>query len=381
MKRYKILQCVSHLDLGGAEQVAWSLAAGLQSDFDFSFHAVRGIAPTPFGKHFYAQLSDARLPLTVGPRVPMRRGGLLTGAWSLLRSVKSARPDLIHTHAEIAEAAVAFARLFSPSLRRIPVVRTIHNSKIWHFARPLGSFCEKRLADAACVAVSNSARQALRDSRALAGLPPESASTRVIYNGLAVPKTKSPQGLRENETVRCVFGGRFEHEKGFDLLPAILDHVSLPSGRHCSLDLFGHGVLQEATRHLLQAPPTGWSVQQYPPIPDLRERLCEYHVALVPSRFEGLSLFAIEALLAGLVVVATDAPGLNEALPPDYPLRARADDAVDFARQLTRALATPQLWLDSSREAREVALAKFSVSRMLDDHRSLYHALLPSPRA
>jgi glycosyltransferase involved in cell wall biosynthesis len=46
----------------------------------------------------------------------------------------------------------------------------------------------------------------------------------------------------------------------------------------------------------------------------------------MPSRFEGLGLLAIEALMAGTPVAVTDARGLDEAVPPGYPLSARVDD-------------------------------------------------------
>ncbi|WP_404420595.1 glycosyltransferase family 4 protein [Nibricoccus sp. IMCC34717] len=374
MTRPRILQCVSHLDLGGAEQVAWSLASGLSTDFAFGFHAVRGVAQNVFGADLAARIQGAGLPLTKGPRVPMRRGGLITSAWGFLRSVRIHRPDLCHVHAEIPEAAVAFARVVSPSLRRLPLVRTIHNSKIWHFAPRLGAFCEKRLDGASSVAVSHAALRALHASRATAGLAPCPAREGVITNGVAQP-TRQSAGLGAGR-LELIFGGRFEPEKGADLLPTIAAATHLPPGRRVRLSIFGQGVVGNQLQAFATKPPPGWEVALHAPVPDLAARLPDFTAALVPSRFEGLSLFAVESILAGLPVFVTDAPGLSEALPPPYPLRAPAGDAAAFAALLSDWLARPEAFTEALALARTRAISQFDPTKMLAGYRQLYHDLL-----
>lgn len=58
------------------------------------------------------------------------------------------------------------------------------------------------------------------------------------------------------------------------------------------------------------------SVQIGPPVPNLRGRLAEFDAVVMPSRFEGLPLLAVETICAHVPLLAADAPGLREAVPP-----------------------------------------------------------------
>jgi glycosyltransferase involved in cell wall biosynthesis len=93
---------------------------------------------------------------------------------------------------------------------------------------------------------------------------------------------------------------------------------------------------------------------------------------IMPSRYEGLALSAIEAALLGLPIVATDGPGIREGFPPDYPWLAKAGDADDFARLLQGALHHPETWPGVVRQAQDFAQANFNVTAMCDAYAKLY---------
>ena len=99
--RPRVLQCVSHLALGGAERVAVSLIETLRNRYDFSVHAIRGMADGQVGTSLHQQLLALEVPVSVGARIPMRFGGVITGAMGLARALHRFRPDLIHLHTEI----------------------------------------------------------------------------------------------------------------------------------------------------------------------------------------------------------------------------------------------------------------------------------------
>ncbi|MDX2188188.1 MAG: glycosyltransferase family 4 protein [Opitutaceae bacterium] len=350
------------------------IADGLRLDFAFGFHAIRGSARTPFAQRFLQQLKDRQMLCTRGPQVGMRHGGLLIGALSLIRAVSRHRPNLLHLHSEIPEAALAFGRMLSPTLRRTPTLRTIHNSSIWFFAPGLGRFCERRIRDCPCIAVSRAALEAVAAQRSAAGIPEGTASLSVVYNAVNVAEKTIPKG--PNAALRMVYGGRFEPQKGVDLIPDIVRSIDLPAGMRVHLDLFGSGSLLAQLKALENAPPVGWTVRVHSPVPHLASRLCDYDVALAPSRFEGLPLFPLEALLTGLAVISTDAPGSREIFLDDYPLRAKAGDPVDFARKLQLFLGAPEFFFDSMREAKAEAEARFNRETMLEGYRSAYTNLL-----
>ena len=92
----------------------------------------------------------------------------------------------------------------------------------------------------------------------------------------------------------------------------------------------------------------------------------------MPSRYEGLALLPIEAALSNLPVIATDAPGLREGFPKDYPWLAAPGDAASFAKLLQRALDEPEKLPAAARAAHEFARKYFDLTVMCNAYRALY---------
>jgi glycosyltransferase involved in cell wall biosynthesis len=93
-------------------------------------------------------------------------------------------------------------------------------------------------------------------------------------------------------------------------------------------------------------------VELLPPRLDLAGRLRSFDAIVMPSRFEGLGLVAIEALCAGVPVLATNAPGLNEALPDWYPGRCAVDDPAALAAMISGFVRDVGQWRADAEVAR-----------------------------
>jgi glycosyltransferase involved in cell wall biosynthesis len=311
----------------------------------------------------------------------MRYGGVITSGFGLLRAVHRVKPDLIHLQTEIPEAAYAAMTCLAPPLRTLPVVRTIQSTVIWDFCRPLARWCDRRLEQAQVVGVSSGCIEAFQRLRQESGAPPPAAAPLVIYNGtdpssasVRAAPTRSP-----HEPVQIVFGGRFEDQKGTDLLPDILKRVR-PPARGAHLTLYGCGTHTALLRALAANPPAGWTLELRDPVPNFAGLLNRFDLVLMPSRYEGLSLVATEAALAGTPVVGTDIVGLREVFPSGYPWLARAGDASSFAATLESALDQPSRWKDIARETQTHAREKFSATSMAASYRDLYLSLLDAAR-
>jgi glycosyltransferase involved in cell wall biosynthesis len=375
-RRPRILQVVSHLALGGAERVALTLVEALRDEFDFSVHAVRGLEAGRIGNALAHEIETLHVPLTLGARVPMRFGGVITSGIGLTRVVRRLKPDLIHLHTEIPEAAYAAMVSWSPALRRIPLVRTIHNTVFWHFWRPLGRWCDRRMADGFIAGVSSScvetALQLRRESGA--ATPPESPVS--IFNGVRSIPTETSRGKSSGDRpVKIVFGGRLEPQKGTDLLPEILARVR-PGDRGAHLIIFGSGAHETLLRSLSANPPNGWRVELRGPTPHFAQEISQCDLVIMPSRYEGLGLVAVEAALAETPVIATNAAGLRDVFSPDYPWLAEPGNAVDFAAKLQDALNRRDQWAATTTAAREFAAERFAISKMAGAYRSLYQRAL-----
>lgn len=368
----RVLQIVSHLALGGAERVAFVLARGLRQRFDFGFYAATGVDPGDVGQSMKRELEALRIPLFVGTKLPIKWGGMaMAGALSAI-AVKRFRPDIIHLHTEVPEASYAAMVSLRPSLRRVPVVRTIHNAVYWPAWRTLGRWCDRRMRRSFVAAVGRDASKAFEQLRGESSAGPPPHPPVVIFNGVSVVGEPRPAAKLPTGRMRILFAGRFEDQKGADLIPRIVGQVRPPHDRPCELVIRGSGPHEPALRDLASHPPSGWAVDVNGPLPGLSARLAEFDLLLMPSRFEGLALLAIEAALMGLPVIATDGPGIREGFPEGFPWLAKAGDADSFAQLLQAAVNDPASCRSGAEAAQRFARANFGVETMIEGYAQLY---------
>lgn len=368
----RVLHFITHLALGGAERVAFDLVRGLRGEFESAIYAVQGVADDAIGRAMRTELAENNVPLFIGTRWPLKFGGLVLAGTSAAKALREFQPDLVHLHTEIPEASYAVMVTLQPSLAAIPVVRTVHHASYWQHWQALGRWSERRMRASTMAAVSADAGRAYERHRASVGLLPPGQAPTVIYNGVAAPATQRQPNSAEAQALRVLFAGRLEKSKGADLLPAILPLVALPAGSRAEISILGHGKFEGRLREFAARPPAGWTVRLQPPVANLAARIHEYDLLLVPSRVEGLGLIAIEAALAGVPVVATDAPGLREALPASHPWIARAGDARSFAQMVQRAMAERATWPEVCSRAMEFARQRFAPLNMNTAYARLY---------
>jgi len=374
MARPRVLQVISHLGLGGAEEVCLSIVRRLHAHFAFAVFVPRGIQSDSVATRMRSELMQLGVPLHVGSHLSFKHGGVALAAWKLRRVLKRVRPSLVHLHTETPEATYALASI-GIGKDRPTLVRTIHNSVYWTPQRWVGRRCELLLSECHIAAVSGAALEAWQTLRAESGAPLSTARFRIIRNGVQVANRRS-RGWIPRRRVRLLFAGRLEYQKGADLIPEIVRSVRLPRDCTIELTIIGHGTYEAQLRTFASAPPAGWTIRLCTPVPDLRERLAEFDAVLMPSRFEGLSIIAMEALMANVAVVGTLAAGLREGFPEDYPWLARVDDARHFAAMLTRLLVSREQWPELMSEAFEFANREFTSERMSASYDDLYHEAL-----
>lgn len=381
-QRPRVLQVTTHLALGGAEAVAATLQRTLQDQCDFGLFAVHGQSGDSIGRALEEELRQRRIPFFRGTPLPLKRGGAVPAALALAQAVRTFRPDIIHLHAEHAELTAALWQRFLAARNASPVlVRTVHNAIFWRSWPRLGRWCERQLQAAAVACVSNAAAQEFARHRAGSGARPPLAAPRVIPNAVTLP-TQPPRGApREPHRLRVLAAGRFEPQKGLDVLLRAVPHTPLPEGVRAELIVHGRGSQDEALRALAATAPVTWRVEIAPPLENLAAHLREFDVVVIPSRFEGLGLLSLEATHAGLPVVATQAPGLSETLPPEHPWLAVPDDPRALAAALADALRCIEKWTPAVQAAQAWGAKRFSPSVMKRDYWQLYSTALSARRA
>jgi glycosyltransferase involved in cell wall biosynthesis len=176
--------------------------------------------------------------------------------------------------------------------------------------------------------------------------------------------------------VHVLFAARFVLQKAPDLLPAILQAAhSRTSMRDVRVTIAGDGPLADELKRGLDGVAPGWSIAVVPPMERLNERLADFDVVLMPSRFEGLGLLAVETLIAGVPLIATDALMLTGVLPTNYPFKARVDDAAELGRLLGEVVDDPSQARAVAAALRGELVARYSPTAMAEAYRERYVSL------
>lgn len=85
---------------------------------------------------------------------------------------------------------------------------------------------------------------------------------------------------------------------------------------------------------------------------DMREVYADTSVLLMPSSYESYGRVGVEAMCSGTPVIATDTPGLREALGPAGIFMPPESTATDWAQTLTELIDKPGEWEHWSDQAR-----------------------------
>jgi glycosyltransferase involved in cell wall biosynthesis len=196
------------------------------------------------------------------------------------------------------------------------------------------------------------------------------------------------QARRDHAPLRVLFVGRFEERKGFDIAVQVARAViDMPN---VEMTLIG-AALDEPARALIAGLGAG-AILTHPRIQFAgvltRDALDDAYVGadvvLMPSRFESFGLVAIEAMAAGLPVLALDAGGLGEVARDEYGARAFAD-TPDVATRMAAEI----VWLATDREeldiragqARAAWAARFSAEAMAQGIEAFYTGVLAGREA
>ncbi len=167
----------------------------------------------------------------------------------------------------------------------------------------------------------------------------------------------------------------FRAQKGHGILLVAFQEVlaRVPSAR---LLLVGAGPLDATVEREIAARGLQDAVTMCGHVDDIWPHLAESHVFALASHYEPLGIAAIEAMAAGLPVVATDVGGLPELVEPGvtgelFP----KGDAAALARILTGLLTDPERArrLGANGAARAKTL---TADAMVERYFALYHEVL-----
>jgi glycosyltransferase involved in cell wall biosynthesis len=299
----KVLHLITELELGGAERLlATVLPKFDQAKLEVSVAYLYGDAPLRSG------LEQAGIRVT---KLDSRSKFDWATFSRLVKLLRHERIDILHTHLIQADLLGYFAGRRA----RVPrIVSTKHNT---HYFRAhhgwLARFdplVNRRLS--CIVAVSEAVKQFYIQTE---GLDP--SLIEVIYNGIdleefqkAKPLGKSELGLKETDLVVCAIGSLTEKKNHSFLLQIWPDIAQRIPRAH--LVLVGDGPLRPILEKLGDDPRTTGKVHFLGRRSDVPSLLRTADLFVLPSLWEGFGIAVLEAMAAGIPVIASNVDGIRE---------------------------------------------------------------------
>jgi glycosyltransferase involved in cell wall biosynthesis len=358
-----VLHVIGTLGAGGAEQFVVDLLCELASSDVSASLAVLGGRSDPVGEQMGERLRAAGVGAFVSPTPRIRVRSVLWYA-SLLRRL---RPKLVHLHNVNTETAHWIAARLSA--RRVPMVRTVHNTVI----DPNGNH-------AAFMRRNRAERSIFCGQASLESLRGEikGPSQRIRYWRRFTWPIRDPEVTRVARE-RLGFGpqethylhiGAFKKQKAHDVLIRAW-HESTLGEFGGILHLLGDGALRRSAEDLARGDS---SIIFHGIQPNTWTWLLAADCFALPSRHEGLPIAGIEAVATGLPCVFTKIAPLEE-LDPLPAWWSLVDDVQGLARNLwsfyeERPVANPH----GVRCARE----RFGIERVAKDYAQVYREVFAS---
>ena len=356
-----VITCGNH---AGAQVHVQDLACAMRRDFD--------VAVATGHEGFLSKACrDQGIPIYIVPHL-VRRVSPIADAramWGIKRLIRRLQPDLIHTHTFKA----GFLGRLAGAMCGVPSIHTVHT---WLFGTPalprlwsmLGAPCE-RIAALWCqrlITVSTAGTDLANKHR----IAPQ-AKIVTINNGVPDCSERANLGHEHSPVITMV--ARFTASK--DQASLLRAFASLPSGPR--LRLIGGGPLQEKCEDLANELGIRDRVDFLGERQDTAALLAASDVFVLTSAFEMFSLSILEAMRAGLPVIASDVGGNREAIVNgETGFLVPEGSVAELADALRRVIEDPELRLRLGRAARLRFTHLFHFDKQERLTRSLYHEVL-----
>jgi glycosyltransferase involved in cell wall biosynthesis len=352
----RILLLITDLQIGGTPTVVRELASRLNAPPGVTVEVACLSEAGPVAKQLRERGVDVH-PL--GARGP---GDLPRTISRLLRLVRGRRFDTVFSflmHANVV-AAVAARWWWGDDVRLLQSIQTTQPWPWWHWR--LQSLAQEQAGR--IVVPSASVATAARD---WAGVPAEKIV--VIPNAVDVPAGAATPRGEPRPPYRVGFIGRLHPVKRVpDLLRAL---AQLPRD-YATLDVFGDGPARPEIESAIGALGIADRVTLHGSVPRADEALASMDVLVLPSEAEGLPVVPIEAMAAGVPVVATDVPGTRDVVRHESTgLLVPSGDPPSLARAIRRVLDDPKLRESLIAAGKRAAAERFAWPAVLEQYRQV----------
>jgi glycogen(starch) synthase len=287
------------------------------------------------------------------------------------RFARDLDPDVVHTH----DSSTALWMYLRTERYKRPLVATVHNVMSAHLGDELAPVAAM-VAEASWV--TGVSQDVVDDTAAL--FPGAAGRLSLVRNAVQAPPGE-PKPVPADAPLLCI--GRLVPQKGFDMAIEAFAAVA-PAFPWARLQIAGTGPDREDL--VTQAAALGVAdrvelVGRVEPerVPEL---LAGSRALVMPSRYEGLPLVALEAAWSARAVVAMAGPGLAEAVADGTTgLLVPPGDVRGLARAMAEVLASTARATELGRAARDRMERDWSIAATVDRYEEIYRRVVAGHQA
>ena len=216
------------------------------------------------------------------------------------------------------------------------------------------------------ICISKGARDALEK-----WMPCTRNHTLVIPNGIDPRFDTIPERI-DKSTLSLLSVGRLHPSKNYSTVLHALRELKVK----WEYQIAGDGPLQSELEKLTCKLGIAGQVRFLGHVADVTPLLCKADIFLIPSAWEGFGLAAVEAMNAGLPIIASNIPGLQELSDPKSPslILVDPDDPGSITRELLNLANSPQLRKQLGKQAFRRAKI-YTLDQCVEKHIGLYERL------
>ena len=365
-KPIRIAFCITELDPGGAERALIQLVLNLDRN-EWEPHVIC-LGPRA---HFVQVLEGANVPVTC-----LNARGLLSlprVVFQLTQHLRHIKPAILQTFLFHANIVGRIAACLGGVKTVVSGLRVAERQSAWHGW--LDCWTNWLVATNVCVS------KGVADfSSNVAGLNP--AKLVVIPNSVdaklfstATPTDMTQFGIPTGSPI-LISIGRLERQKGFDVL---LEAVSLlmPFSENTYVVIVGDGLDLNGLREHAEENNLTNRVRFLGRRDDVPNLLTASTAFILSSRWEGMPNVVLEAMAAGLPVIATRVEGVSELIRDGINgLTVAPDQPTELANAILQILSQPDFRRNAGLNSQAIVAKEFTIQRTTEAYVKLYVQLL-----
>ncbi len=194
-------------------------------------------------------------------------------------------------------------------------------------------------------------------------------------------RSRVMHGVVDEQSCRVVFVGRLSEQKRLDVLLVAWSEVVRAAKVRATLELWGDGLLASTLQQQCESLGIVDSVHFCGHVHDVRERLLEVDIFVLPSSAEGNSNAVLEAMAAGLPIVSTCVGGTPMLVGKEGTAFLSAPgDSLALADHLLKLIRNPDLRAKIGSSMRRRVEQHFDIYRIAQTYSSVYRILAAGQR-